>query len=124
MRAFLLSVLAVFAPIQPLLITVGVLIAADTVTGIIAAYKRGEEIKSSGLSRAITKLFVYQVVIITGFLLEKYMLSDLGVPIVKLLAGVIGVTELKSLLENSESVTGVDLLKIKKALTSKNDSNP
>lgn len=101
----------------------GVLIVADTLTGVIAAYRRGEEIKSSGLSRAITKLFVYQVVIITGFLLEKYMLADLGVPIVKLLAGVIGVTEGKSLLENTESITGIDLLKIKKALSSKNDSS-
>ena len=111
-----------FAPIQPLMAAVAVLIVADTITGIIAAYKRGEEIRSSGLSRAVVKLFVYQVVIVTGFLMEQYIVPDLGVPVVKLLAGVIGVVEFKSLLENVESVTGLDLLKIKKALGSKNDN--
>jgi len=121
-RTFLISLLAVFSPIQPLMAAVAALIVADTVTGIIAAYKRGEEIRSSGLSRAIVKLFVYQVVIVTGFLMETYIVTDLGVPIVKLLAGVIGVVEFKSLLENVETVTGLDLLKIKKALGSKNDN--
>jgi hypothetical protein len=121
MRAFLLSVLAVFAPLKALMGAVAFLIMADTVTGIIAAYKRGEEIRSSGLSRAIVKLFVYQVVIITGFLMEQYIVPDLGIPIVKLLAGVIGVVEFKSVLENVESITGLNLMKIKKVLGSQND---
>lgn len=121
MKAFLLSILAVFAPLKALMGAVAFLIMADTVTGIIAAYKRGEEIRSSGLGRAIVKLFVYQVVIITGFLMEQYIVPDLGIPIVKLLAGVIGVVEFKSVLENVESITGLNLMKIKKALGSQND---
>jgi hypothetical protein len=114
--------LAVFAPIQALLLTVGALIVADTITGIIAAYRRGEEIRSSGLSRAVVKLFVYQMTIMTGFLMETYLLQDLGLPIVKLLGGVIGIVEFKSLIENVESITKIDLLKIKKLLGSKNDT--
>ena len=117
----MLGALAVLAPIQPLLVTVGVLIAADTVTGIMAAHKRGERIKSSGLGRAIVKLFVYQTVLITGFLMEKYLLQDTGIPITKLIGGYIGIVEMKSLVENAESITGIDLLKIKKILGSKND---
>ena len=117
----LVALIAVFAPIQPLLLTVGVLIAADTITGVIAAYKRGEEIRSSGFSRAIVKMFVYQVVLISGFLMETYLLSDVGMPITKLIAGFIGMVEMKSLIENTESITGIDLLKIKKILGSKND---
>ena len=111
-----------FAPIQPLLITVGVLIAADTVTGIMAAKKRGEKITSAGLGRSIVKMFVYQTVLITGFLMEKYLLQDTGIPILKLISGVIGLTEFISLLENTETLTGVDLLKLKKLLGSKNDT--
>ena len=122
MRTFALSLLAVFAPIQALLLTVGALIVADTITGIIAAYRRGEEIRSSGLSRAVVKLFVYQMTIMTGFLMETYLLQDLGLPIVKLLGGVIGIVEFKSLIENVESITKIDLLKIKKLLGSKNDT--
>jgi len=121
-RTFALSLLAVFAPIQALLLTVGALIVADTITGIIAAYRRGEEIRSSGLSRAVVKLFVYQMTIMTGFLMETYLLQDLGLPIVKLLGGVIGIVEFKSLIENVESITKIDLLKIKKLLGSKNDT--
>ena len=122
MKHFLLSLLAVFSPIKPLMAAVAFLIIADTITGVIAAYKRGEEIRSSGFSRVIVKLFVYQIVIVTGFLMEKYIVPDLGMPIVKILAGVIGITEFKSLIENVESITGVDLLKIKKALGSQNDN--
>ena len=121
MRTFFISLIAVFAPIQPLLVTVGFLIAADTITGVIAAYRRGEEIRSSGFSRAVVKLFVYQVVLMSGFLLETYLMSEVGIPITKLIAGLVGVVEMKSLIENTESITGIDLLKIKKVLGSKND---
>lgn len=124
MRAFALSILAIFAPIQPLLLAVGFLIAADTLTGIMAAHKRGEKITSSGFSRSIAKLFIYQTVIVTGFLMEKYLIADLGLPVVKLLAGVIGVTEFVSLLENAESITGLNFSKIKKLLSSKNAEEP
>jgi hypothetical protein len=53
--------------------------------------------------------------------MEQYIVPDLGIPIVKLLAGVIGVVEFKSVLENVESITGLNLIKIKKVLGSQND---
>jgi predicted membrane-bound spermidine synthase len=120
-KHLVISALAVFAPIHGLMLAVGFLIVFDTITGVIAAYRSGQEIRSSGFSRVIVKLFVYQGLIMSGFLMETLILPELGLPIVKLLAGVIGLTEFKSLIENIEKITGVDLLKIKKILGSQND---
>lgn len=105
----LISIVAVFATIQPLVVVVSLLIFSDTITGILAAHKRGEKITSQGFSRTISKLFVYNLAIVLGFLMEKFVLLEV-VPVVKAIVLVIGVTEFKSFLENFESITGINLL--------------
>jgi Bacteriophage holin family len=108
--ALFLSALSVLAPIKPMLITVGILILMDAVTGIYAAYKRKEPISSAAMRRTVSKLLVYQGVVISGFLLELNLLDHL-IPVAKLVAGAIGVVEFKSILENSNSIMGVDIFK-------------
>lgn len=103
------AILAIFAPVGSVLAVVLLLTAIDLVTGVIAARKRGEVITSSGFKRTIIKLFVYEVVIILSFLIEQYLTGPF-VPIENILAGYIGITELKSVLENLESITGVPIL--------------
>lgn len=105
----LISVVAVFATIHPLVVVVSMLIVSDTITGILAAHKRGEKITSQGFSRTIYKLFIYNLAIVLGFLMEKFVLLEV-VPVVKAIVLVIGVTEFKSFLENFESITGINLL--------------
>lgn len=116
----LISIVAVFAPIHAILITTMVLIFMDLILGTYAAYKRGEEITSAGLRRTITKMFVYQIVLMTSFLGETYLLGGI-IPVVKLVAGFIGLVEIKSLLENASSITNLDFKSIIKKLGSKND---
>ena len=116
----LISIAAVFAPINSIIITVGILIFSDFILGIYAAIKRGEEITSAGLRRTVSKMFVYQMVVLTSFLGETYLLSGV-LPVVKLVAGVIGVTEIKSILENSADITGLNFKSVIKKLGSKND---
>ena len=112
---------AVLAPIKMVMITVGFLILADLITGIWAAIKRGEEINSSAMRRTISKMFVYQITVIGGFLLETYILSG-SVPVSKIVAGVIGMVEFKSVLENSNVIVGDDVYAIiLKKLGSDND---
>lgn len=66
-------------------------------------------------------MVVYQVAVITGFLVEKYLLQN-SIPVVNLVGGVIGLTELKSVIENAGVITGKDLFsEILKRLGSKND---
>lgn len=107
----LLACAVIFLPIKATLITVMVLTMADLVAGLIAARKRKEAITSSGLKRTIIKILAYEVVVMLGYLTELYMTGGL-VPIVKVLAGLIGITELKSVIENLQDITGVPLMKL------------
>jgi hypothetical protein len=109
-EAFALAILAVFAPIEPIMITTGALIAVDLVMGILASNKRQIPITSAALRRTVTKMLVYQLTIISGFICEKYLLSDL-VPMTKLIAGIIGTVELRSILENADIINGGPIFK-------------
>jgi phage-related holin len=119
----LISLLAVFTPIKAMLLVTLFLIFSDLVSGIVAAKKRGEDITSAGFRRTLTKLFVYNLAIITGFLVESYMVSGL-LPISKLIAGVVSLVETKSILENLNSINGTDIFKtVLNSLESKNNQS-
>lgn len=107
----LLVLVAIFAPIKPLLLACGALIIADMITGMIAAKKRNEKIQSAEMRRSLSKMVVYQIAIISAFVLEKYMLDGL-LPVSKIVGGVIGMVEFKSILENVSTIAGQDILKL------------
>lgn len=118
----LLALLAVLMPIKAILLIVGFLIFADLFTGIAAALKRGEKINSAGFRRTIVKLFLYQTAILTGFLIETYLLGEL-IPITKMVGGIIGCTEGLSIFENINEASGNNMFrKIIDLLKSKNDT--
>jgi len=100
-----ISLTAVFAPIKALILVTGLLIFFDLITGMVAAKKRGEQIKSAALRRTVTKCFVYQSAILIGFLVEIFMLEGF-IPISKIAAGLISVVEMKSILENLDAING------------------
>jgi len=115
-----LSVLAVFAPIKTLLVAVVFLIAMDTIMGIWAAKRRKKKITSAKLRSTISKAVIYQFCIISGFILEKYII-DGAMPVAKIIAGAIGSVEIKSLLENANYVLGGSIFnEIKNKLGSTN----
>ena len=107
---FILSVVAVFAPIKALLLVTGILIFADLITGMIAAKKKGQAINSAGLRRTATKIFVYEAAIMLGYLVEHFMIADF-LPVSKIAAGLISVVELKSILENLDVINGNPVFK-------------
>lgn len=110
LKATLIGIVAVLAPIHTMMITVLVLLSADTLTGIWAAIKRNEGINSAGLRRTITKAVMYMLALICGFICQKYLLADI-LPVVNIIASAVGVVELKSILENADSITGGSLFK-------------
>lgn len=109
LKASLLSMAAIFTPIQSLLMTTGIMIFIDFITGVLAAKKRGEPITSAGFRRSLTKIFVYEAALMLAFLAETYM-SDI-LPFVKMAAAMISIVELKSIYENLNGISGEDLLK-------------
>ncbi len=123
-KAILLSAFAILAPVHTVMAVAGALIIGDLVLGIAAAVKRKEPITSAALRRTVTKMFVYQMAIITSFLAEHYLLSD-TLPIVKLAAAAIALVEMKSILENLNEVNGSPIFaSIISSLGSKNDQEP
>jgi hypothetical protein len=107
-KIWFLASLAVFLPIKELMLTIGFLVAADMVVGIWKALKLKQRIRSRRMSDTVTKLLLYQIAIMSGFLIETFIISEL-IPITKLVATVIAVIEFKSIIESIESVTGKDL---------------
>ena len=109
--SFILSIALIFLPVKATLITVMVLTVADLASGVAAARKQRQKITSAGLKRTIIKTTVYEAVVMLGFLTEQYMTGD-AVPVVKVLAGFIGLTELKSVMENIEIISGMSIVKL------------
>lgn len=121
LKYIFLASFAVLAPIHAIMATVGFLIFADLILGIWAAYSRGEKIRSSAMRRTISKILAYQLTIISGFLIETYLLSGV-LQISKIAAGVIGMVELKSIIENADVIYGKPIFKeILSKLGSDND---
>lgn len=105
-----ISALAAFAPAKSMILASMVLVLADLITGVLASKKAGRPITSAGLRRTVSKFFIYETAILLTFLTEKYLLSSM-IPVSSIVAGMIGITELKSCLENLNEISGQDLLK-------------
>ena len=86
------------------MIGVGVLTLLDLITGLLAAK---DKITSQKLSRTVAKVMWFQLAILISRLFELVFIP--GVPVAKLTAGYIGLTEFKSNMENIASATGVDI---------------
>jgi uncharacterized membrane protein len=100
-------VFSFFLPIKHFLIFTIFVVFADTVTGIMAARKRGEPITSKGLYRTSQKVVVYFV----GIMIFHGASVTFGLPsqIVYSVSFLISFTELYSISENIKSITGVNI---------------
>jgi FtsH-binding integral membrane protein len=101
--AWLIAMVAIFAPEKAAICTALVLILIDLVTGVWAAKKRGEAITSSGLKTTIYKIVFYELAICLGFLAQTYLTGTV-LPVCNLITSVIGLTEMTSILENLQTI--------------------
>lgn len=111
------SVLWFVMPIAPFFWLAVGLVIADTITGIIAAKKRGEKINSRGMSRLISKIVVYMLSILCCHGVEEVLKIDGYVTYIAV--GAIATTELMSVLENTGKVTGANVAGVVGGLLSK-----
>lgn len=105
LEAAAISLWAVFAPIKAVMGATGALIFVDLATGLWAAKKSGQPITSKGISRTIAKIVLYECALAVSYIVHQYMTGDL-LPADKLVAGLIGLVELKSILENMNIING------------------
>ena len=124
LKILVIAAFAALAPIHGIMGAAGALIIIDLTVGIMAARKRQEPITSSALRRTVSKIVIYELAIIAGFLLQHYMLSD-ELAVTKLVASAIGMVEVKSIIENLDAVNGAPLFaNILSLLGSDNDKKP
>jgi len=117
-KILLLAPLTILAPIKPLVLLAVASIILDTSFGIWRSWKKGNKIRSRRLSHTISKSLLYSGAIVFIFFLEKYVISDIlghfiaiDLVLTKMFTFFCVATELKSVNESYESVTGVDIWK-------------
>jgi len=103
-----LAVLAILAPIQASILAVGFLIMADLITGLAAAYKKGESIKSERLKNTAVKMLVYNLLLMSSFIAETYLTP--WIPFTNITLSFLAIVELKSLGENFHNITGINFI--------------
>jgi uncharacterized membrane protein len=96
-----------FFPIKHFLIFTIFVVFADTVTGILAAKKRGEPITSKGLYRTSQKVVTYfcGIMIFHGASITFQLPSQITYSV----SFIIAATELFSISENIKSITGTNI---------------
>lgn len=105
-----ISLLAFFAPIHGLLLAVFILLLIDVGVEIAATFKNKEVVVAKSLRAFVLKLIMYEIAIISSFLVSHFMMNDVF-PIQNLIATVCGLIELKSILENLDKMSGEPIFK-------------
>ncbi|MDT7832386.1 phage holin family protein [Flavobacteriaceae bacterium S356] len=102
--------LTMIIPLSGVIFTVILLIVVDFITGSYASYMNGIGISSKRIGHTISKLFIYNLVIISAHFLETNIVDE--IPFLKIIAGFIAITEIRSILENYTKIYGVNPFKV------------
>jgi phage-related holin len=123
LKAALIATIATLAPVHGTMGAALCLIVLDLITGVLAARKRGDPITSCGLRRTVSKIVVYELGIITGYVIQHYLLAD-ELPVIKLISSAIAMVEATSILENLNTINGSPIFnRILAMLGSKNEED-
>lgn len=112
-------------PIQGFIYLTASLVTADFITGIIASKKRKEKIRADKMINTIYKLIAYSIALIISEGLKIVLLPEIEVAYFATFY--IAATELQSLDENIEHITGISMfssiIKKFKSITEKKNKN-
>lgn len=103
---FIFWMLTLLSPINGIMITMIFLIIVDFITGSYASFKKSVPIRGSRIAHTVSKFFIYNLVILAAYFLEKHIVSE--VPFLKIIAGFIAIAEIKSILENYNTIYGIN----------------
>jgi len=101
--------LTLLSPVNGVMVTMVFLIVVDFITGSYASIKNHIPIRSFRVGHTVSKFFIYNLVILAAFFLEKHIVNE--VPFLKIIAGFIAIAEIKSILENFNKIYGVNPFK-------------
>jgi len=119
-------VISFFAPVEGLILAVGAFIFLDTIMGIGRSIRKKESVTSRKLSRLVTKMFLYQLAMLTFFILDKYIANEILMKlfsieflISKLIALTLCFIEITSINENFKGIFNKSLWETFKELLSR-----
>lgn len=104
--SILVAIAAYFAPVTAVVAVIFGFVIIDFFTGIWAAKKRKEKIRSHTMRNSVTKLLCYLIVILLAFVLQKEIITFDWFAATNIAAGLICLAELKSVVENMGDITG------------------
>jgi hypothetical protein len=108
-KPYLFWLVALVSPIATIMFTIVFLIIVDFITGAYASFKNNIPISSERIGNTISKFFIYNLVVLSAFLLEKYIVNE--IPFQRIIAGFIAIAEIKSILENFNKIYGINPFK-------------
>ena len=103
-------------PSVPYMLCIMGIVTVDTITGSFAAVKRGEKFTSRGFGRLWQKLLVYMPIILMSFFIELSFFKSSpftvmhDLPITYITSSGIAFTEIVSIDENYNTLTGKSIL--------------
>ena len=110
LKVLIVSICILFAPAKTMCATALVLCLLDLALGIAASKRAGSSITSFGLKRTVMKILVYELALLVSYLVGAYLTQGV-IPTLNIASSMIGLTELKSILENLDLIAGKPVLK-------------
>ena len=108
--ALLGSLVVYFQPVYSILLLVGFFVTMDTIAAMTAAYKQGEPITSRKFRAVFPKFIIYGVAVLVSHVIQRQFFPD--IPATKIIAGYIVYSELLSIDENIEKITGQSMFRL------------
>ena len=108
-KLYVFWLLTLISPMTTIMFTIIFLIIVDFITGAYASIKNNIPISSERIGNTISKFFIYNLVILSAFLLEKYIVNE--IPFQRIITGFIAIAEVKSILENFNKIYGINPFK-------------
>ena len=107
--ALLGSLVVYFQPVYSVLLLVGFFVTMDTIAAMTSAMKNGEPITSRKFRAVFPKFIIYGVAVLVSHVIQRQFFLDF--PATKIIAGYIVYSELLSIDENIEKITGYSMFR-------------
>lgn len=98
--------LAILGPLYDVAGALILLIIIDLITGIIASVKNSIAFKWSKVINTFNKLMIYCLILLAAWVIESKIIP--AIPFMRLVAGFLAMTELRSILGNFKAIFGID----------------
>lgn len=98
--------MAILGPLYDVAGALILLIIIDLITGIIASIKNSIAFEWSKIVNTFNKLVIYCLILLAAWVIESKIIP--AIPFMRLVAGFLAMTELRSILGNFKGIFGID----------------